>query len=145
MGHRWPVGDELFGCAGSCLAEDEIRARVRECLDMVHLPGVESKRPSELKSSRKDPDKQFHVLTMDDGIEIISWHTSDESFESYYQAQGHRITASVKTARAAKKPAAKRTQTRHGHLRRCFQGLRIGLEIKRARDDSQFIQHVNAF
>jgi hypothetical protein len=55
---------------------------------------------AELKSSRKDPDKKFHVLTMDDGIEIISWHTSSESRESYFEAQGHTITAQVKTARA---------------------------------------------
>jgi hypothetical protein len=51
------------------------------------------------KSSRKDADKQFHVLTMDDGIEIISWHTSSESRESYFEAEGHTITAQVKTAR----------------------------------------------
>ena len=53
---------------------------------------------AEQKSSRKDPDKKFYVLTMDDGIEIISWHTSSDSHESYSQAQGHRVTASVKTA-----------------------------------------------
>jgi hypothetical protein len=51
------------------------------------------------KASRKDSDKQFHVLTMDDGVEIISWHTSSESRESYFEAQGHTITAQVKTAR----------------------------------------------
>jgi hypothetical protein len=53
----------------------------------------------EQKSSRKDPDKLFHVLTMDDGIEIISWHTSDESRESYFEAEGHTIAAQVKVAR----------------------------------------------
>lgn len=55
---------------------------------------------AELKSSRKDTDKKFHVLTMDDGIEIISWHTSDESRESYLEAQGHRVTITAKAARA---------------------------------------------
>lgn len=54
----------------------------------------------EQKSSLKDPGKQFHVLTMDDGIEIISWHTSEESRESYLQAQGHHVTISAKAARA---------------------------------------------
>jgi hypothetical protein len=53
----------------------------------------------EQKTSRKDPDKKFHVLTMDDGVEIISWHTSDESSESYFKAEGHTIAAQVKVAR----------------------------------------------
>jgi hypothetical protein len=52
----------------------------------------------EHKASRKDPDKQFHVLTMDDGVEIISWHTSSESRESYFEAEGHTITVQVKVA-----------------------------------------------
>ena len=52
----------------------------------------------EQKESRKDPDKQFHVLTMEDGVEIISWHTSEESRESYVEAQGHTITSQVKVA-----------------------------------------------
>jgi hypothetical protein len=53
----------------------------------------------EQKSSRKDPDKTFHVLTMEDGVEIISWHTSDESRKSYFAAEGHTIMAQVKVAR----------------------------------------------
>jgi phospholipid/cholesterol/gamma-HCH transport system ATP-binding protein len=32
---------------------DEVRRRVRECLDMVHLPNVESKRPSELSGGMR--------------------------------------------------------------------------------------------
>jgi hypothetical protein len=40
------------------------------------------------------------VLTMEDGVEIISWHTSAESREQYLEAQGHTVTASVKAARA---------------------------------------------
>jgi phospholipid/cholesterol/gamma-HCH transport system ATP-binding protein len=32
---------------------DEVRARARECLDMVHLPNVESKRPSELSGGMR--------------------------------------------------------------------------------------------
>jgi phospholipid/cholesterol/gamma-HCH transport system ATP-binding protein len=35
------------------MGEDEIRARVEECLDMVHLHGVESKRPSELSGGMR--------------------------------------------------------------------------------------------
>jgi phospholipid/cholesterol/gamma-HCH transport system ATP-binding protein len=35
------------------MGEDEIRARVKECLDMVHLHGVESKRPSELSGGMR--------------------------------------------------------------------------------------------
>ncbi|HLN92939.1 MAG TPA: ABC transporter ATP-binding protein [Thermoanaerobaculia bacterium] len=31
----------------------EVRQRVRECLDMVHLPGVENKRPSELSGGMR--------------------------------------------------------------------------------------------
>jgi phospholipid/cholesterol/gamma-HCH transport system ATP-binding protein len=34
-------------------APAEVRARVRECLDMVHLPGVEGKRPSELSGGMR--------------------------------------------------------------------------------------------
>jgi hypothetical protein len=54
----------------------------------------------ELKASRKEPSKQFHVLTMDDGVEIISWHTSAESREQYLEAKGHTVTAKVKVAYA---------------------------------------------
>src|SRR5437588_4322953 len=35
------------------MGEDEIGARVKECLDMVHLHGVESKRPSELSGGMR--------------------------------------------------------------------------------------------
>lgn len=34
-------------------APAEVRARVRECLDMVHLPGIEGKRPSELSGGMR--------------------------------------------------------------------------------------------
>jgi hypothetical protein len=54
----------------------------------------------ELKASRKDPSKQFHVLTMEDGIEVISWHTSAESREQYLDARGKPIIARVKVAYA---------------------------------------------
>jgi phospholipid/cholesterol/gamma-HCH transport system ATP-binding protein len=35
------------------MTEDEIRARVEECLDQVHLPGVETKRVSELSGGQR--------------------------------------------------------------------------------------------
>ena len=35
------------------MSEDEIRARVAECLDLVHLPNVEQKRPSELSGGMR--------------------------------------------------------------------------------------------
>src|SRR5438552_12918904 len=35
------------------MAEDEIGARVKECLEMVHLHGVENKRPSELSGGMR--------------------------------------------------------------------------------------------
>ena len=35
------------------MTEDEIRARVEECLDQVHLHGVETKRPSELSGGMR--------------------------------------------------------------------------------------------
>jgi phospholipid/cholesterol/gamma-HCH transport system ATP-binding protein len=35
------------------MTEAEIRARVEECLEQVHLPGVESKRPSELSGGMR--------------------------------------------------------------------------------------------
>lgn len=35
------------------MTENEIRARVEECLDQVHLSGVESKRPSELSGGMR--------------------------------------------------------------------------------------------
>ncbi len=54
----------------------------------------------ELKASRNDSSKEFHVLTMEDGVEIISWHTSAESREQYLQAEGHTVMVSVKAAHA---------------------------------------------
>lgn len=35
------------------MTEKEIRSRVEECLDQVHLPGVETKRPSELSGGMR--------------------------------------------------------------------------------------------
>ena len=35
------------------MTEDEIRARVEECVNQVHLPGVETKRPSELSGGMR--------------------------------------------------------------------------------------------
>jgi phospholipid/cholesterol/gamma-HCH transport system ATP-binding protein len=35
------------------MTEDEIHARVEECLELVHLPGVEQKRPSELSGGMR--------------------------------------------------------------------------------------------
>jgi phospholipid/cholesterol/gamma-HCH transport system ATP-binding protein len=35
------------------MTEEEIRARVEECLERVHLPGVENKRPSELSGGMR--------------------------------------------------------------------------------------------
>ncbi|HEY2361193.1 MAG TPA: hypothetical protein VGK36_08765 [Candidatus Angelobacter sp.] len=54
----------------------------------------------ELKASRNDSSKEFHVLTMEDGVEIISWHTSPESREQYMRAEGHTVTVQVKAAHA---------------------------------------------